>query len=244
MTTQTVQSKMSACRKAWDENSVLQFQYQQYFDKIMDMIPQRADYIVEIGGGIGNFKAAYPNLCSTDLVESPYIDAAVDALEMPFPDKSLDAVVMVDVLHHLPMLHGSIREIHRCLKPGGRWVFVDVYSSLISWWVLKLLHPEPIQFTEAIWDQSKSLSSDDPWDSNQAVATELFWNDPERFHEMHPGWKLITKEAFDWCWPLGGGFSYPPFIPRFMKSALTPLSQLTLPNRLAAFRSFVALEKL
>ena len=45
-----------------------------------------------------------------------------DAESLPYEDGSFDLVIGHAVLHHLPDLDASFREIHRVLKPGGRCV--------------------------------------------------------------------------------------------------------------------------
>ncbi len=45
-----------------------------------------------------------------------------DAETLPYDDDSFDLVIGHAVLHHLPDLDGSFREIRRVLKPGGRCV--------------------------------------------------------------------------------------------------------------------------
>jgi len=42
-----------------------------------------------------------------------------DAERLPYEDQSFDLVIGHAVLHHLPDLKASLREIHRVLKPGG-----------------------------------------------------------------------------------------------------------------------------
>jgi ubiquinone/menaquinone biosynthesis C-methylase UbiE len=46
-----------------------------------------------------------------------------DAETLPYPDDSFDLVIGHAVLHHIPDLDQSMREVLRVLKPGGRFVF-------------------------------------------------------------------------------------------------------------------------
>lgn len=53
------------------------------------------------------------------------------AQALPFPDARFDLVTSTLMLHHLPrpVREGSLREIRRVLKPGGRVLVVDFASS-------------------------------------------------------------------------------------------------------------------
>lgn len=48
-----------------------------------------------------------------------------DALELPFPDRSFDRVLVGYGLRNLADLRAGLREIRRCLRPGGRLVSLD-----------------------------------------------------------------------------------------------------------------------
>ncbi|MDQ1634482.1 MAG: hypothetical protein QOJ32_1291 [Frankiaceae bacterium] len=67
-----------------------------------------------------------------------------DAERLPFDDDSFDLVVGHAVLHHIPDLDTTVREILRVLKPGGRFVFAGEPTrhgdflarrlSRLTWW--------------------------------------------------------------------------------------------------------------
>jgi SAM-dependent methyltransferase len=45
----------------------------------------------------------------------------LDAQEVPFGDESFDAVIANHMLYHVPDISKAISEVHRVLKPGGRF---------------------------------------------------------------------------------------------------------------------------
>ncbi|MCA8955456.1 MAG: class I SAM-dependent methyltransferase [Planctomycetes bacterium] len=58
------------------------------------------------------------------------------AMELPFEDQSIDVVHSWDFLHHVPDVNKAIAEVHRVLKPGGRYVAVEpnVLNPSIAWY--------------------------------------------------------------------------------------------------------------
>lgn len=51
--------------------------------------------------------------------------AVADAARLPFADRSFDAVLIRDLLHHLPDRTRALAEAHRVLRPGGRLTLVE-----------------------------------------------------------------------------------------------------------------------
>ncbi len=59
------------------------------------------------------------------------VDGGVaDAEAIPYEDNTFDLVVGHAVLHHLPDVEKSLREVLRVLKPGGRYVFAGEPSTI------------------------------------------------------------------------------------------------------------------
>ena len=55
------------------------------------------------------------------------------AYSLPFLDNSLDLIVCSEVLEHLHQYNDAVKEIHRVLKPGGKF-----YASVPAWWPEKI----------------------------------------------------------------------------------------------------------
>jgi len=58
-------------------------------------------------------------LTSIDLDADRRPDIVMDACDLKFSDGTFDAVLMFEVLEHVPTPHLAAAEIHRVLKPGG-----------------------------------------------------------------------------------------------------------------------------
>ena len=49
-------------------------------------------------------------------------DMVVDMTNMPFEDSSVDAMLSMFALEHIENYQQGLQEVHRCLKPGGRFL--------------------------------------------------------------------------------------------------------------------------
>src|SRR5215471_9855417 len=110
---------VSRHRKIWTARPELRSVYQDGFNQLLRCV-DGLHPVVEIGSGPGFFKEYCPHLISTDVVQSVYIDVVSDACLLPFRSDTVGALVMVDVLHHLPRPLEFMAEATRVLRPGGR----------------------------------------------------------------------------------------------------------------------------
>ncbi len=110
--------------------------HKQRYDFTLQRI-SKDDTVLEIGTGAGYFSQMLAQHCKAFTGIEIEAEACQetrrrlqgrgqviegDAQSLPFEDGSYSAVVCLEVLEHLPDFKKAVREIHRCLKPGGQGI--------------------------------------------------------------------------------------------------------------------------
>ena len=231
-------------RAAWESKPVLRAIYQHLYRRIaMECTTGKS---LEIGGGSGNLKSLLPDVFSTDIVLSPWLDAVADAQRLPFATQSFDNIVMFDVLHHLGRPKLFFVEAARVLRRGGRVVMVEPGITPISWAFFKLLHDEPVRLSVDPLSDASVLDETDPWDANQAIPTVLFGRDRTRFEAMFPELRVARVERLSlFAYPLSGGFKKWQLVPTRWVEPLLTLEDLAMPllGRFMSYRLLVVIER-
>ncbi len=237
-------------RRAWDENPALRALYADWYGRIaVELPPPALGPRVELGSGPGFARQFIPDLELSDIVRAPWHDREVSAEALPFGDGALGALVLFDVLHHLPDPRRFLTEAARVLAPGGRIVMCEPYVSPLSYPVYKLFHDEPLALRVDPLEPAAAAAAAgarDPFDSNQAIPTLLFGRRRRAFAEAFPALALRRVAYLSGpSYPASGGFSRRPLLPPRLWSALHRLES-RLPEivfRLTGFRMLVVLEK-
>jgi SAM-dependent methyltransferase len=84
----------------------------------------------------------------------------MDAADMrQIPDASKDAVVIFDILHHIPRWREVVSECGRVLRPGGAIFLEEPSASVVRWWdfFFHWGHPTDAMFT---WRELEARFSD------------------------------------------------------------------------------------
>lgn len=235
-------------RRAWDENPALRALYAEWYGRVAAALPPRqTGPRVEIGSGPGFARGFVPDLELTDLVRAPWHDREVSAEALPYGDASLGAIVLFDVLHHLPAPRRFFAEAVRVVRPGGRLVLCEPYISPVSYPVYKLFHDEPLAWRVDPLADHAGGDARDPFDSNQAIPTLLFGRGRAAFETAFPQLVIrATEHLAGLSYPSSGGFSRRPMLPFPLWSALHRL-EARLPAavlRRIAFRLLVVIERI
>ncbi len=128
-------------RSIWAARPELRAVYYEFFDELLRVVEGRTP-VVELGAGPGFFKEYYPGLISTDVIPTPWVDVVCDAGALPFPSESVGAIVMLDVLHHLPRPLDFMSEASRVLKPGGLLAMIEPWITPFSYLLYRYFHHE------------------------------------------------------------------------------------------------------
>lgn len=233
-------------RVAWQKNPAIRELYRSWYGLLAEALKQApAGPRIELGSGPGFAREFIADLELTDLVAAPWHDRAMSADDLPFPDRSVAALVLFDVLHHLPSPMAFFAEASRTLMPGGIIAICDPYIGPLSYPIYKLFHDEPLDLSADVVNQNGDRNKD-PFDSNQAISTIMFGRQRAEFERRFPDLEIVSTEKLAGSsYPASGGFSRPPFLLLPMWRALAAVER-RLPRivfDLIGFRMLVVLRK-
>ncbi len=181
--------------------------HDEWHQAMCEQLPDGARRVVEIGSGTGYLHEALPEVVATDILTLPWLTVAADALHMPFRASSLDAVVMINVMHHLPDLEAFFNQIRETLRPGGRLVCVEPWVNAAAGFVWTWLHHEPYAPASPVW----TLPHGGPLAmANSALPWIALERDRSLFQSRFPELSIVSIEPqMPFAYILSGGLKTP-----------------------------------
>jgi ubiquinone/menaquinone biosynthesis C-methylase UbiE len=200
--------------------------YMDYLDRaLLDAIDRRArGAIAEICCGSGEaFKLLGPaigtgvgvdisvNMLQTGRRQNPATNLHFvqgDATRLPLVDAAFDSVFMLGGIHHVRDRQGLFSEVHRILKPGGRFYFREPLNDFALWQALRAviyrLSPtldheteRPLRWTETVPVLKAAGFECDLWQPVGFIGFCLFMNSDvlvvNRLFRFVPGIRSIVK---------------------------------------------------
>ena len=179
--------------------------------------------ILELGSGGSYLKSLEPAIVTSDVVPG-VADQIIDARRLPFADQSLRALLLTQVLHHIPDVDGFFREAQRTLIPGGVISMIEVAHTPFARFFFRRFHPEPYDDTRQEWSFPQR---DSMVDANQALSWLVFVRDRSRFERQYPDLAIEKLAYLPWfTYLVSGGVTARYLIPRFMDGSLVSADRL------------------
>jgi SAM-dependent methyltransferase len=235
-------------RRIWSRKPVLRRIYNEEFFALLLAHRQPGGISIEVGAGPGFFKQLFPEVISTDLIFSPWLDTVADAQRLPFASGRIQNVFGVDTLHHMASPLKFLRECARVLLPGGRLLLAEPWVTPFSYLIYRYLHQEDCDLSADLWEATDSATAvKRAFDGNQAIPYLLYGpRGHNRTAAALPELRPIAVEPFClFAYLFSFGFKRPNLLPAAFYPLVAACERATLPlwRRAAALRVLLVLEK-
>ncbi len=201
-------------RRVLGEKKFLRQIYETWYDQLTKSLPAIPGRVLEVGSGAGFLDQRIPDLITSEILFVPPLSVVLDGCHLPLQDGCLRAIVMTDVLHHIPYPRQFFREAARCVRPGGVIAMVEPWRTTWSELIYRHLHHEPFEPGVREWEFEAlgPLSS-----ANGALPWIMFERDRRIFQSEFPEWSLTRiQPAMPLLYLLSGGLSPFTFQPGFL----------------------------
>lgn len=231
-------------RLVWGRKQVLRTVYEDLFRAVDEnLLPGP---VLEVGSGIGAFKAHRRGVTALDITYAPWLDIVANAEALPVAAGTFVNIVAIDVLHHVPRPLLFMEEAARVLSTGGRLILLEPAITAGSWFFYRFIHQERVDMSADPFNGEPTCSIDDPYDANQAIPTLLFTRYVKRLHRAIPELELKKVEYCSLiAYPLSGGFKSWTLLPSFMVDSILYLEKQLASGvkRRLGFRLLAVLER-
>jgi len=216
--------------------------YDEWYRLLAEELPDGEGQVLELGSGAGYCERFIPGLITSEIFHCSRARVVADAQQLPFADGSLRAIIMTDVLHHMPRVEDFFREASRCLRRGGKILMIEPWVTPWSRLVYSRLHHEPFLPEAENW----TFSSTGPLSgSNQALPWIVFVRDRRKFESLFPELTIDEMRPFmPFRYLISGGVGLRSLMPGFTHEAWAGIEGMLEPEmaHLAMF-AFVSLRR-
>jgi SAM-dependent methyltransferase len=209
--------------------------YNEWYAMLADGMPPGAGQVLELGSGGGYCEHFIPGLITSEVFPCADVQVVVDAQRMPFNDGSLRAIVMTNVMHHIPDVKLLFSEASRCLRPGGKILLIEPWVTAWSRFIYTRFHHEALNLEARDWrfPLKGPLSS-----ANVALPWIVFVRDRAKFEAEFPQLSIERIRPFlPFRYLVSGGVGMRSLMPGFTHAAWARLERMLEPqmSRLGMF---------
>ena len=217
--------------------------YDEWYGLLAEALPPGAGQVLELGSGGGYCARFIPGLITSEVLLCSDVQTVVDAQQLPFADRSLRAIVMTDVMHHMPNVRRFFAEASRCLRPQGKILLIEPWVTSWSRWVYTHLHSEPFLPESPDWSfpSTGQLSG-----ANIAMPWIVFVRDRRKFESEFPELSIERIRPFlPFRYLVSGGVGMRSLMPGFTHGAWVRVERMLgfQMSRLGMF-AFISLRRL
>jgi hypothetical protein len=208
-------------------NPFLVHLYKDWYGCLAGALPPGDGAVLELGSGAGFLAETISGLITSEILPCPTVKVILDGQQVPFAGGSLRAILMCDVLHHIPQPRSFFTEAARCVQKGGVVSFIEPWMTRWSLFVYQRLHYEPMNPNSAAWE----FPPEGPLaGANIALPWILFHRDRMQFEKQFPEWEIESiRLSMPFCYLVSGGVSLRPLMPGWSYPAWRALERLLSP---------------
>lgn len=157
--------------------------YDEWYGMLAKELPTGEGEVLELGSGGGYCARFIPGLITSEVFPCSSAQIVADGQRLPLADRSLRAIVLTDVMHHMPDARLFLSEATRTLRTGGKVLMVEPWVTSWSRFVYGHFHNEPFRPEAPDWTFpiAGPLSG-----ANVAVPWIVFVRDRARFESEFP----------------------------------------------------------
>jgi len=198
--------------------------YDEWYEMLARELPPGEGKVLELGSGGGYCAHFIPGLITSEIFQCSDVQVVVDAQRMPFADRSMRAIIMTNVMHHMPDVSRFFAQASRCLRPGGKILMIEPWITHWSSFIYRYFHHEPFRPEAADWTYSSTgpLSG-----ANIAVPWIVFARDRGKFESDFPEFSIERICPFlPFRYLISGGVGMRSLMPGFTRSAWAGLERM------------------
>jgi hypothetical protein len=232
--------------RKWAQAPGLRLVYQRLWQRLL---PWRVvGTSLELGAGIGTSREIWPEVVTSDLVQTRYVERAVSCYAIEAQPERWANLLALDVLHHLRFPWQFFASAAAALQPGGRLILIEPAATAFGRGFYRLLHHEPMRLHEIQPPYEFAPNGVGEEFANMALGYGLFVRDRTATVARLATLGLQLRQVgFSDClaYPLTGGYSRPQLAPTLVLRGLLGLDE-ALPQGIMqylALRMWIVLEK-
>jgi SAM-dependent methyltransferase len=201
--------------------------YDEWYADIAARVPDGDGRVLELGSGAGFLHERIPGVIRSEIFACPDIAVILDARHLPFRSRSLRAIVMTDVLHHIPDVRRFFHDAAAAVREGGALVMIEPWVTTWSRFVYTTFHHEPFRPDADDW----AFPAEGPLSSaNGALPWILFERDRGRFDAEFREWRVEeVRPGMPLRYLLSGGVSLRSLMPGWTFEAWRGVEHLMQP---------------